>query len=303
MNMAFVPVSIQMAQAYDLSSTLPVNMCAMSFALMSPPSDFLAVYLYGKYRTDYVLRAASLVVCIGALIRFFAFTSDEFWPILAGTFLMSSVNSLFLNSQIIIANKWFADKERAIAMSILNISTPIGQIVSFALTGYTFATIDENQGPVELDRSVIKSTKTLILFQNVACVVFFLLFQLVIKDKPDVPPSAVAAQPISEAPMSQDFKEMWANKNFMILASTFALVYGIYVAIGTTMSNLLNPFGYTPTQISIIGGSVLSAGVVGALLIGILLDYTSKYRMAHLTISVIAFAASFATFLVLDAST
>jgi len=136
---AFAPVAIQVAQSYNLSSSMVVNMCAMSFALCSPPSDFLAVYLYGKYQTDTVLRVASLISFIGCMFRFFSLTNDEFWPILVGTFMMASVSSLFLNSQIIIANKWFSDTERALAMSVLNVSTPIGQICSFALTGYTYS--------------------------------------------------------------------------------------------------------------------------------------------------------------------
>ena len=97
-NMAFAPVAIQIAQAYNLSSTVMVNMCAMSFALLSPPSDFLAVYLFGRYKTDTVLRIASLISFSGAMLRFLSLVVDEFWPILLGTFLMASVGSIFLNS-------------------------------------------------------------------------------------------------------------------------------------------------------------------------------------------------------------
>lgn len=61
----------------------------------------------------------------------------------------------------------------------------------------------------------------------------------------------------------------------MILACAFALVYGVYVALGTTLSNILNPFGYNPTQIATIGGSCLFSGVVGAILVGIILDQTA----------------------------
>ncbi len=123
---SFAPVAIQIAQAYDLSTTITVNMCAMSFALCSPPSDFLAVYLFGKFRTDHVLRVASFISFFGAMIRFACIGHDSFVPILFGTFMMASVSSIFLNSQIIIANKWFSDSERALAMSILNVSTPVG---------------------------------------------------------------------------------------------------------------------------------------------------------------------------------
>ena len=123
---AFAPVAIQIAQAYGLSSTVTVNMCAMSFSLLSPPSDFLAVYLFSKFRTDHVLRVASFVSFTGAMLRFAAVSYETFWPVVVGTFVMASVASIFLNSQIIIANKWFSDRERALAMAVLNVSTPIG---------------------------------------------------------------------------------------------------------------------------------------------------------------------------------
>lgn len=122
----FSPVAIQIAQAYNLSSTVTVNLCAMSFPLLSPPSDFLAVYLFGKYRTDSVIRVASIISFLGAMLRFLTFIDDEFWPVLLGTFMMASVSSIFLNSQMILTNSWFSDRERALAMSILNVSAPIG---------------------------------------------------------------------------------------------------------------------------------------------------------------------------------
>ena len=144
---AFAPVAIQVAQAYDLSSTVTINMCNMSFALLSPPSDFLAVYLFGKYPTDTVLRVASLISLTGAMFRFLSFGNEQFWPILVGTFMMASAASIFLNSQMIIANKWFSDKERALAMAILNVSAPIGAIASFTLTGMVFSSIgNEDDG-------------------------------------------------------------------------------------------------------------------------------------------------------------
>lgn len=55
---------------------------------------------------------------------------------------MASVCSLFLNSQIIIANRWFADKERAFAISALNTATPLGTIFSFVLSGTIFGDLD-----------------------------------------------------------------------------------------------------------------------------------------------------------------
>ena len=58
----------------------------------------------------------------------------------------------------------------------------------------------------------------------------------------------------------------------MLLSVTYALIYGVYCALGSTLSNLFNPFGFTPTEVSIVGAVVLMTGVVAALIIGYFLD-------------------------------
>ena len=142
----------------------------------------------------------------------------------------------------------------------------------------------------------------MIIYQNIPYILFFIILQLVLRDKPEHPPSAVAAAPPSEQSFCKSLREMWANKNFMILAVGYALIYGVYCAIGANMSNLMNPFGYSPTQISIIGGTCLLSGLICALLIGWFLDYTSLYRKTHVTLSLMAFISIIITAVVLATS-
>jgi len=85
----------------------------------------------------------------------------------------------------------------------------------------------------------------------------------------------------------------------MVLAASYAMIYGVYVALGTSMSNILNPFGYSPTDISILGGCCLLAGVVAALIVGVYLDYTAQYRKTHITLSTLTLLSAMAIILVL----
>lgn len=85
--------------------------------------------------------------------------------------------------------------------------------------------------------------------------------------------------------MKESVKELWANKDFVRLAGGYALGYGAYCTIGGTISNLLNPFGYSPGEISIAGGSCMLTGVLGALVVGVFVDQTSLYRKTHLFLS------------------
>ena len=59
------------------------------------------------------------------------------------------------------------------------------------------------------------------------------------------------------------------------------------------MSNLLNPFGYGMTDLAKMGVGNMTAGVLAAIMIGVLLDYTGSYRKAHLSLSVCSLTAAF----------
>ena len=78
---------------------------------------------------------------------------------------------------------------------------------------------------------------------------------------------------------------MWNNKNFLMLSAAFALIYGMMMAMSVTFSNLFNPFGYSPAEISIVGGSSIIVGMVGAMTVGWILDRTARYRMTLITLS------------------
>ena len=142
MIQSFAAVATQVARAYNLSTTVGINMCVMSFALLSPPADFLAVYLFKNYRVDCVLRGAQLISFSGAMFRFLIISTKEFWPVVIGTVFAASVSSIFLNSMIIVTNIWFSDTERATAMSILSVGSAVGCFVAVAINGVTFSGID-----------------------------------------------------------------------------------------------------------------------------------------------------------------
>ena len=140
--MSLAPVAMQVQEAYQLRSTIPVNLCAMTFSCCSIPMTFVAVWAFAKFSANFVLRAATSLQYFGAMFRLITIASGWFWPVLFGTILQACAAPFIINSQIVICNKWFSDKERALATALLTISMPLGTALAFALTGTYF--VDEN---------------------------------------------------------------------------------------------------------------------------------------------------------------
>ena len=105
---------------------------------------FVAVWAYANYSTNLTLRAAVTLQYLGAMFRLLSIPSGWYWPILFGTILQACAAPFIINCHIIICNKWFSDKERNIAQSLLMISLVIGTGLAFALTSFYFSDVDSD---------------------------------------------------------------------------------------------------------------------------------------------------------------
>ena len=102
---------------------------------------------------------------------------------------------------------------------------------------------------------------------------------MIIREKPDVPPSAVAEAEEDTRDLCQSFGLMKDNKNFMWLAFTFAITFGSYVGFGNCISNILDPFGLEPYQLAQIGIGLLVSGLLGAVISGVFVDQTGQFKL------------------------
>ena len=75
---------------------------------------------------------------VGSILRAVCIYSDSFWPIAIGHYLNNCSIPFFTIVMSIIANKWFTDKERALATAIQGISIQLGCALAFGQCGYTF---------------------------------------------------------------------------------------------------------------------------------------------------------------------
>ena len=81
-----------------------------------------------------------------------------------------------------------------------------------------------------------------------------------------------------------------------MLAIAFSLPFGAFLAIGALMSNLFDPFGFSPAEMSSLALLLLGSGVVGAIITGILIDKTGLYK---LSMHVVTFMTGFATLMII----
>ena len=113
------------------------------------------------------------------------------------------------------------------------------------------------------------------------------MFQIVFREKPEHPPSAVAEAPIENRRFGEAFCVMRENTAFMLLCLSFALMFGFYVSLGNLISSIFSPFGLSPYEISMLGLYLLVAGIIGAVVVGAFVDRTGTYKMTMIVLSLL----------------
>ena len=67
--------------------------------------------------------------------------------------------------------------------------------------------------------------------------------------------------------------------------ASFNLVWGVYATMGSVMSSLTSPFGFTPKDNSYFGIFFIVFGVTGAGIIGAILDKKKNFKGTHIFLS------------------
>ena len=106
--------------------------------------------------------------------------------------------------------------------------------LGFAISGAVFS---------DPDVDVKSALNLVILYNNFAVSGIFLLFMLTFKYEPEVPPSKVATQEPPERHLSESFKELRSNRNFLIVALSYTFLVAPYNSFGALMALILTPCG------------------------------------------------------------
>ena len=184
-----LPISIPVAKAFGLDTVFYVNLTIMMNMFNAAPMTFVSIWIYSHFSTSTVLRGVVTLLLVGTGFRALCYFTNSFWPVAVGAYFCSCCNAFLLNVINIVANKWFTDKERALATALLVVMSPIGVGVSYGMTGSWFIEIKNVE---EDSEEFLRLFKSLMVVQFFMAAVLWVIFNLAIKEKPSKPPSAVA---------------------------------------------------------------------------------------------------------------
>jgi sugar phosphate permease len=189
-------------------------------------------------RRDKVLKIAALMQIIGALTRMGSALTQTFAPIFVGALILASTAPFGFNSISMLAEVWFGDKQRATATSMMGSADIIGALATFLIQGIvSYNGFFRSGTPPE---EIRHQTNLLMFYEGLLTI--FIAFSLIVvmKEKPDSPPSKLAAAALEnkeDLSIWKDVGQLFNNSNFVCLM----LVYSIMYSVINSMMDAISP--------------------------------------------------------------
>jgi cyanate permease len=265
----FAPITGVAAKYYGVSD-LSIGLLSMSF---------MVVYLFVSIPASWVIdtRGFRLGVGIGAaltgvfgLLRGLA--GSSYTLVLVAQIGIAAGQPFILNALTKVAARWFPLRERATATGLGTLAMYFGIVAGMALT------------PILVVRVGIAS---MLMFYGIFALLAAIVFLIFAREHPPTP-----ANPPGQEERSLVFdglKHMLRMRDFILLMVIFFFGLGVFNSVTTWIEDILRPRGFSILQAGAVGGLMVFAGILGALIMPLLSDHYRR-RVPFIILALVASA-------------
>ena len=79
----------------------------------------------------------------------------------------------------------------------------------------------------------------------------------------------------------------------------FTFLWSVYFTIGTELSKITDPFGFSPIQNAVCGVTVVIIGTISSVIFSKMISKTHKFKLAHISLSISSLIFIVATYFIL----
>eukprot|EP01065_Artemidia_motanka_P040277 TRINITY_DN5011_c0_g1_i1.p1 TRINITY_DN5011_c0_g1~~TRINITY_DN5011_c0_g1_i1.p1 ORF type:complete len:519 (+),score=138.37 TRINITY_DN5011_c0_g1_i1:69-1559(+) len=264
----YTAVSSHTSRFYGMSQTW-IDTLSIIFMVVYLPVSVPASWMLEVHGLRKSLLVGGCLTMMGSWLRFGGRGHDTFACVMAGQVLCASGQPMMQNAAPKLSATWFSEEHRSAATTAASLSQLVGCILAFVLPP---AIIDDEDSNLPLLNFVFA----------VVCTFSFFVAVFLLRDKPPTPPSLSADAELTVHDFAGDVRTLLRSGSFIRLSLTFGLGLGVFNNMATVMAQLVEPFGYTSTDVGMFGGLSIGCGIVGGAVAAAALDATRRYKEALL---------------------
>ncbi|MHA1490442.1 MAG: MFS transporter [Promethearchaeota archaeon] len=270
---SFAAVTLE-AMAFYSVAEFDILLLSMIFMVIYIPITFVASWLIDKYDFKIGTGTGALLIGIFGFLRIFA--GNDYTLVLIFQIGIAIGQPFIMNSVTKLSANWFPEDERTSATGLSMLSQFVGIALGMVLTPFIVVEIN---------------FQAMILIYGLLSLIAGVLFLIFAKNKPPTPPSSEISS--EKVQMIEGMKDLFKNKEFMILLIVFFIGLGVFNMITTYIQLIVAPRGFGATDAGVLGGLMLIGGIIGCVVISALSD---KYKKKIILINACVLIATISLF-------
>lgn len=263
----FAPITGVAAQYYGVSD-LSIGLLSMSFMIVFIFVSIPASWVIDTYGFRVGVGIGAVLTGVFGLLR--GLGGQSYTLVLIAQIGIAVGQPFILNALTKVAARWFPLPERATATGLGSLAMYLGIVLGMALT------------PVLVLRTGIVSMLTA---YGVVALLVGILFLTFSRERPPTPASPPGMD--ERSLVFDGLKSMLRLRDFLLLMVIFFFGLGVFNSVTTWIEDILRPRGFSIVQAGVVGGLMVFAGILGAVILPLLSDHYRR-RVPFIILAVAA---------------
>lgn len=251
----------------------------MIFMILYPFACVPEAYITDNISTSIGLRIPAILTIIGSFVKIFI-NSHLFFAYL-GQILIASFQPAILNSPAKIASLWFDQETRVLITSICCGSNTIGVLFGYLIHGFV---VDANIPDAPTYHTQFAKY---MLVEFIITTVLCLPMLLLIKEKPDIPPS-LSQSKYKSPPLKESIVLLFKNKEFMKLLISTTCIVGYVNIIGTIINSYLTLYNISDDATTYTAAVANLCGIISSVVVSAIVDKQKQYKKVLMVLNIAA---------------
>ena len=264
---SYAPIT-SLASTYYGVSDLAIGVLAMSFMIAFIPLSLPAAWVIDSRGFRVAVGFGVVLMAVFGVAR--GLVGTNYTLVLLCTIGIAIAQPFLLDAWTKVPANWFAPRQRATAVGLVTLASMLGVALGMVLT------------PILADMMSIAMLQLVYGLLAAATAVAFLALA---RERPATPPCPPGMD--ERALMLDGLRHALRVRPFLIMLGVAFIVMGAFNGVTTWVEQIIHPRGFSPTEAGVMGGLMLLAGIIGAVVLSALSDHQGR-RIRFMVIALVA---------------
>jgi len=263
--LTFAPIASEAKAIYSVSS-MSIDLLSLIFMIVFVIVCIPASYIIDKFGLKIGVGIGVILTGIFGMMK--GIYAADYTMIVIAQVGLAIAQPFIINAATKVAVHWFPVQERATAVGLATLAQFSGIVIAMIATPLLIATNTKD----------VYDLKGMLMTYGIISIVGAVLFLFFVKEYPPTSPGEKNDDDRFDA-FFDGIKHIFKQRDMVLVLIMFFIGLGLFNAVSTCIDQICEPKKFTMEQTGLVGGIMLIAGIVGAVVLPMISDKMRKRKI------------------------